>query len=190
MSSCGYNSPSEEKELYNRLQGTFTSEKQSQQDSSYYNVTINLAPIWKKEEEDLWLYAEQALSDAIHNPYSQKIYRVSKDKDERIKLEPYILENFTLYKGAWKETSLFSSLDPADLSPEVGCTIYFKKEDNTFIGETEGKNCRSLRTNSEYSKNQLAVSQDTLISWGRGFDKDNNQVWGKTKSGYILQKVQ
>lgn len=189
VSSCQLDSPPEEKELHNRLQGTFTSTAQSQQDSSYYDITINLAAIWE-EKEDLWIYAEQALSNAVHNPYSQKIYKVSRDNNQRLLLESYVLENFSPYKGAWKTPYMFDSLSPGHLLPEPGCAIFFKKEDKTFIGETEGKECRSLTANSQYSSNRLAISQDKLVSWGRGFDKENNQVWGKTDSGYILQKLQ
>jgi hypothetical protein len=29
-----------------------------------------------------------------------------------------------------------------------------------------------------------------IISWDRGFDKDDNQVWGAINGGYIFDKIE
>lgn len=188
LSSCNFKATPEEEELYSYLQGTFTSENQSQQDSTYYNITLNLAHIWQETGKH-WIYVEQAVSNALHNPYTQRIYLVTKDSIDRLIMKPYRLENPGEFIGGWREPSMFDSLSPKDLSPLSGCDLYFRKKEGLYVGETEGKKCKSFQTGSNYSINHCIVSKNKLISWGRGYDENEKQVWGKTEGGYIFDKT-
>lgn len=189
FSACTSHPESEAEELHGFFQGTFTSKEQAQQDSTYYDITINIVPVWE-ESGDYWLYAEQALSNSIENPYTQKIYRINKDDKEGLIMESFEIENPQEYHGGWKIPEKFNSLSPEDLNPMPGCTIYFRKEEGKFLGETRGKNCISISTSSHYSTVQLIISEDKLISWGRGYNRKDQQVWGKHEEGYHLKKLQ
>ncbi|GHA41212.1 hypothetical protein GCM10007103_23290 [Salinimicrobium marinum] len=188
ISACTSHQESEEEELHGYFQGTFNSKEQSQQDSTYYDITINIVPIWE-ESEDYWVYAEQALSNSVENPYTQKIYRIDRDEEEGLIMESFEIDNPKEYHGGWKASEIFDSLSPEDLIPMPGCTIYFRKKDDKFLGETRGKECISLSTSSHYSTVQLIISEDKLISWGRGYNVEEQQVWGKLEEGYHLKKI-
>lgn len=189
LSSCNTINQTPEEELYSYLDGTFTSERQSEEDSSYYDVTLNFTPIWK-EKEGLWVYAEQALSDAIQRPYTQKIYKISRGEEGRTIMKPYEIKEPKDFHGGWLDPSIFESLSPEAISPLPGCIIYFNKEENKFVGKTEGKNCESTTTGSKYLTSHFTVFPDKLISWSRGYSSDDTLVWGKTEGGYVLEKVQ
>ena len=188
LSSCSAIPETEEQELYSYLQGSFTSERQSKNDSSYYDIILNISAIWP-DRDGLWVYTEQALSNAPQNPYTQKIYNITRGKQGILVMRPYDLPHSEDYNGGWKEPSIFEVLAPQDLSPMTGCSIYFKKEDDKFVGKTKAKNCSSSLTASKYVINHFTVEEDRVVSWSRGFSADDEQVWGKAEGGYILEKV-
>ena len=64
-------------ELFALMQGSYNSEKQSIADSTYYNISLHMYPIWK--EKGNWLYVEQAMNSMQEKPYRQRVYEVKRN---------------------------------------------------------------------------------------------------------------
>ncbi len=175
-------------ELYTLMQGSFNSEAQAKQDSTYFNISLHMYPIWK--EKGYWLYVEQALNARQDKPYRQRIYEVKQLNDSVVSSTIYTLPNDSLYIGKWKDPDFFNSIPIDSLQLRKGCDVYLSKtKNNTFTGATKPESCQSSLRGASYATSEVTVYKDKIISWDRGFDSEGKQVWGATKQGYIFLKI-
>lgn len=64
-----------------------------------------------------------------------------------------------------------------------------KAEDDTFVGSTVGTDCSSRLRGSSYATSEVVIEPDRLMSWDRGYDDQDQQVWGATEGGYVFVKT-
>ena len=64
------------KKLAKCMTGTFSSQKQSLLDSTFFHISLHMTPIWKKSKDGFWLYVEQAMATGLDKPYRQRIYHL------------------------------------------------------------------------------------------------------------------
>ena len=72
--SCSDDSDSKT-ELFELMQGSFDSKKQSFDDSNYFDITLHMYPIW--DNRGNFLYVEQSVSSMQETPYRQRIYEIT-----------------------------------------------------------------------------------------------------------------
>jgi len=60
---------------------------------------------------------------------------------------------------------------------------------NKFAGQTGNKTCSSELRGARYASSKVTVTKNEILSWDQGFDKEDKQVWGATKGGYIFKKI-
>ncbi len=174
--------------LYNLMQGSFSSEEQSSRDSSFHNISIHIYPIWK--ENGLWLYVEQALFTEQDKPYRQRIYEIKRENDSLFSSNVYTIPNATDWIGKWKIPEAFNKLSPDFLQQRSGCTVYLRKiKKNHFKGSTNEMDCPSDLRGASYATSEVEIFKDKFISWDRGFDVEKKQVWGSVKEGYIFYSL-
>ncbi len=175
-------------QLHNYMQGSFNSANQAKTDSNYYNILLHMYPIW--ETKGTFLYVEQSLSSMSNNPYRQRIYELARVSDSTISSTIYELPNDSLYIGQWKNKTLFDSLTITDLKLRKGCDVILKQiTENSYKGGTIDRNCLSNFRKSVYSTSQVEICENQIISWDRGFDNDDNYIWGAEKEGYIFDRI-
>lgn len=175
--------------LVNWMTGSFNSEEQSRNDSDYYNISLEMHRIWGNRNDGYWLYVEQAVATAKDNPYRQRIYHIF-EEDGVLKSVIYSLPDEKKFIGGWEDISVFNTLSPEQLETREGCEVIIKRKDeNTFIGSTVEKNCTSNLRGAAYATTEVSITKDTIISWDRGFNDKDEQVWGATKGGYIFKKI-
>ena len=171
------------------MEGSFTSEQQSINDSDYYNISLEMKKIWEDRKDGYWLYVEQAVSEMKEKPYRQRIYHLISE-DGKIKSCIYSLPSEKNYIGAWKTPGVFNNLNPDSLEIKEGCDVFIRRlDESTFIGSTNGRNCISTRRGAAYATTEVTITKDCLISWDRGFDNEDVYVWGAEKGGYIFKKI-
>lgn len=176
-------------ELKNRMEGAFNSELQSKADSDYYNIHLHMAQIWKADKDGYWLYVEQAVAAALKKPYRQRIYHVYRQDDATLVSKVYEMNSPLRFAGAYANTDLLSSLTKDSLIDRQGCAIYLHKgKDGNFSGSTPGKDCLSSLRGATYATSEVVIYADKLVSWDRGWDKEDKQVWGAEKGGYQFIK--
>lgn len=175
-------------ELYKLMQGSFNSELQSQQDSSYYNISLHMYPIWK--DKGHFLYVEQALNSMQDQPYRQRVYEITRITDSTFSSAVYTLPNEKEWIGKWKTPKSFDQISKSDLILRDGCEVILKRLDkNQFKGSTGENSCNSSLRGASYATSEVEITEETIISWDRGMDRDGNQVWGAEKGGYIFNKI-
>jgi len=177
------------KELFNLMQGSFNSEKQSFADTTYYNISLHMYPIW--ESEGHYLYVEQALNSMQNKPYRQRIYEVTRVNDSLFSSAVYEIENDSLWIGKWKEPNAFDSIPKQSVVLKKGCEVYLKRIGaNHYTGSTKENSCPSSLFGASFAASTVTITKGKIESWDQGFDADGNQVWGAEKGGYIFNKLQ
>lgn len=175
-------------ELFALMQGSFNSEIQAQKDSTYYNISLHMYPIWK--DKGKFLYVEQAMNSFQNKPYRQRVYEVTRTNDSLFKSEVYTLKVDSLWIGKWKTPSAFDSISKSDITLKSGCAVILSRIDkNHYKGETDENTCLSTLRGASYATSQVEIKKDKILSWDRGFDAEGNHVWGAEKGGYIFDKI-
>ncbi len=174
--------------FYNQLQGEYSSEAQSKEDTSYFNIYLAMYPIWTDRTDGKWLYVEQAMAAKREKPYRQRIYQIKKGENNEIISVIYTFENPLEYANAHLNKDILQKLTFDKITAKVGCEVYMKPTETGFEGGTKGESCPSNLKGASYTTTQIKLEKDKLISWDRGFFNDGKQAWGAEKGGYIFVK--
>lgn len=178
-------------EVCKMMSGVFNSAKQSQQDSSFFNITLHMIPIWQHRTDGYWLYVEQAVTQQMHKPYRQRVYHVYLNGDKEIISQVYELKNPASVVGAWNEVMPLSHLTTDSLELRDGCAIHLiKTAKGKYVGSTPEKKCLSSLRGAAYATSEVTLTKNKIISWDRGWDNEDRQVWGATKGGYEFLKIE
>jgi len=71
-----------------------------------------------------------------------------------------------------------------------GCSIFLQRHSPEFYrGSTCGEGCVSTLRGASYATSEVTIKKTEMISWDRGFDSNQKQVWGAEKGGYIFKKI-
>jgi CpeT protein len=176
------------KELVSIMQGTYSSEKQSKSDSTYYNISLRMVPIWK--DIGHYLYVEQALFSKQDKPYRVRIYKISQRGENEFVSEIYTLKNEKDWIGKWNTPEAFDKLSLDEIELKQGCEVVLKRiAKNKFEGQTGAKSCPSELRGASYATSKVTVLFNQILSWDQGFDDNGKQVWGAEKGGYIFDKL-
>ncbi len=174
------------------LVGSYSSQKQSQEDKDYFDIRLRIVPIWSSRTDGPWLYVEQATAAALDKPYRQRVYRLSHVSGNTYRSDVYLLPEPALnYAGAWRNEALFGNLTPERLDLKGGCGVLMTLDPATgvFSGGTQGNGCESTLRGAAYATSEVTMTNDSLVSWDRGYDAAGKQVWGAEKGGYRFDKV-
>ncbi|MBO6606269.1 chromophore lyase CpcT/CpeT [Psychroserpens sp.] len=175
-------------ELHKLMQGSFNSEIQAKNDSTYYNISLHMYSIW--QDKGHFLYVEQALNSRQHNPYRQRIYELTQLDDTTFSSAIYTITNDSLWIGKWQTPKDFDKLTMSDVSKKEGCEVILKRLDkNHYKGQTGERSCESTLYGASYATSEVEIWNNRIVSWDRGFDADGNHIWGAEKGGYIFNKL-
>lgn len=177
--------------LRNRMIGVFTSERQSSKDPHYLSVQMVMKPIWSDRHDGYWMYVEQAEVGEEAKPYRQRLYHLYRLDKTTIVSEVYEIHNPQRFANKWENDDLFEQISPESLRLRTGCEIHLhKNEFGQFWGSTsETKECTSSVNNAAYVVSDVLIDETKMISWDRGFNKNDQQVWGAYKGGYEFVRV-
>ena len=176
-----------------RLAGSYSSAAQAALDSEFFDVRLHMAPIWPERADGRWLYVEQAMATALDKPYRQRIYCVTDAGDGTVLSAVYELPNAAARVGAWRTPEVFANDDPALLTKRDGCVIRLAHAPaspaapgtaDAWIGSTNGRDCLSSLRGATYATSEVRLYADRIETWDRGFDANDQQVWGAKKGPY------
>jgi hypothetical protein len=171
------------------LTGSFSSVAQAENDSDYYHIRLEMAPIWPQRDDGYWLYVEQAAYGRLDTPYRQRVYRVSEPDPGVFSSEVFTLDSPPRFAGAWRHPSDFDALTPDSLTVRDGCAVWLRWDGSAFTGATRGSGCESELRGAAYATSEVTVTDAEIRSWDRGFDADGNQVWGAEKGPYVFRRI-
>ena len=170
------------------LHGTFSSEAQSKEDTTYFNISLVMVPIWKERTDGQWMYVEQAMATKLDKPYRQRVYRLRHPGENTFTSDIYTIKNALSYAGLQNDKTKLQKLSYDSLELKDGCTVTLIKNNDVYAGGTDGKSCPSDLRGAKYATTKITMKKGELISWDQGFDSNDKQVWGATKGGYIFIK--
>ncbi|MBC8756606.1 chromophore lyase CpcT/CpeT [Kordia sp. YSTF-M3] len=192
ISSCdsykSTTSTNELKALQTQMTGSFDSSEQAAKDSTYYNISLHMYPIWKSKD-GYWLYVEQALNTNQAKPYRQRVYKIEYFMNTRYVSKVYTLQNPEDFIGKWKTPEYFDQFDTSILKEREGCGVYLVKKGKKYIGGTHGAGCKSTMRGASYATSQVTIKPNVIESWDRGFNAKDEHVWGAEKAGYIFERL-
>ncbi len=196
------------------MTGSFTTAEQAAADPDFFDIRLQMVRIWaprpgtkvegdtpppasgdgtvaKQASTATWLYVEQAAAAAMSRPYRQRVYKVTQDPDGTIRSETFVLPGDAMkFAGAWRTPESFDAIKPADLTLKEGCAVILRStKEDVFEGGTQGKGCPSDRSGASYATSEVTMSAWGLVTLDRGYDKNDQQVWGSTKGGYRFKRV-
>lgn len=174
--------------LKNYLIGSYSSAAQARQDTSYLNIELEVARIWLREKDGVWLYVEQAVAERKDKPYRQRIYHLTQRDDSTFISTVCTLDSMHLFVGAFKDVARFNGLKPTDARPLPGCALVLHLRKGHFVGSTNGRECINAWGKAAYATSEVDITSNMMISWDRGYDAQGEQVWGAEKGGYRFVK--
>ena len=176
--------------LVTMMEGSFSSEEQSKNDSDYYDIRLHMKRIWPEISSAYYLYVEQAVASAQDKPYRQRVYRITTTYEGRFESAVFTMKDPLRFAGEWKKDNPLAELTPDSLTSREGCSVILTLMTNEYYeGSTEGNNCESDLRGAKYATSEVKIYEDKIISWDRGYDADGKQVWGAEKGGYIFKKI-
>ena len=194
MSSCSttkdslFSQDASLEELHNLMIGSYNSRDQAQSDSTYYDITLHMYPIWNNDMSAKWLYVEQTVTANPEKPYRQRVYKLKTNTDGSISSYVYTLDNPEEYIGKWKTPSYFNDKEKSLLTIREGCEVLMRKEGKGYVGSTGNKTCGSTMRGASYASSVVTLNTKMISSWDQGFDSEDVQVWGATEGPYIFKK--
>lgn len=176
--------------LVKMMEGSFSSEDQSKNDSDYLDIRLHMKRIWAARTDGKWLYVEQATASEQDKPYRQRVYRITNTYEGRFESAIFNLNDPLRFVGEWRKEEPLSELTPDSLIINEGCadTLTLMNDDG-YEGGSRGKNCMSNLRGAKYSTTEIKLSRDGIFVWERGFDENDKQVCGAIKGGYIFKRI-
>lgn len=171
------------------MTGSFSSAAQAKADPSYFDIRLEMVPIWGERDDGPWLYVEQAAAEALDKPYRQRVYRLIALQDGQLESRVYTLPDDPLvWAGAWRSPKRFEALDPAQLKLRQGCAVILSpgSDSTLYAGSTRDKDCLSDLRGATYATSEVTITAQGISSWDRGFNAADEQVWGATLGPYVF----
>jgi CpeT/CpcT family (DUF1001) len=185
--------------LAGMMTGAFSSEAQAAADADFFDIRLEIAPIWTDRTDAHWFYVEQAMAGRLSAPYRQRIYKLSRLGDARART--FQSEVFTLpepalqFAGAARDPGKLAAVTPELLSLRTGCAVVLtadrleRNQALSYAGGTVGTGCASDLRGATYATSKVTLDASGMISWDQGFNAEGTQVWGAQKGGYQFVKV-
>lgn len=178
--------PYDTQELTEYMTGSFSSAAQAGADANYYNMTLQIVPIWPDEAAD-YLYVEQAIATKQLQPNRQRIYKLEKLSEGAYRASVYSIAHDSLFIGKWRSPTFFNSYSPSDLISGGTCAIIlYQNSDGTYTGSTKDRDCGSAMKGASYETSVVDVRSDQISVWDQGFNDDGKQVWGAVDGPYVF----
>ena len=169
------------------LIGRFDSVEQAQRQPSYFEIQLLACEVAAEELGQRVLYIEQAQFANPAEPYRQRLYHVDSQVNDDGEIEVistiYSLALPSAYVGLCDDDTV-TSFEPNSYMIREGCEVYLKWVDDHFEGSTRGNGCASSLSGASYATSEVVMTSDLITSWDRGFDANDQQVWGAVDGAY------
>lgn len=168
--------------------GSYSSAAQATEDTSYFNIELEMVRIWPKRKDGVWLYVEQAVATSKEKPYRQRVYHVQELNDSTFTSNILTIKGGDALFGAYKDPLLLEQLQKDSVEVLDGCTITLRTQGKSYVGSTDGRKCSNAWGEATYATSEVTIASGMMVSWDRGYNDEGEQVWGAEKGGYRFVK--
>ncbi|MCO4772732.1 MAG: chromophore lyase CpcT/CpeT [Deltaproteobacteria bacterium] len=173
------------------LAGEFNSEAQSLSDPNYWDIQVLGCAVLAPELGQRVLYIEQAFMDDLAAPYRQRIYVVEASSEDEVSAwtTVYALTDANAAIGLCDQTTRpeFSEED-VELRDGCGVQVTWSSTEQEFSGGTVEDECASTINDATYATSDVVIGPTGFTSWDRGFDGNDEQVWGAVDGPYVFDR--
>ena len=174
--------------VYELLQGHFDSSDQAINDPTYFDISLKMCPVDAPWLGERVLYVEQAVSTRLAEPYRQRLYVIAPLGDDVVS-RVFELTAPQAFIGLCDQDQVIG-INEGDAAIKSGCEVYLAEQGETYIGGTAGKGCLSSLNGASYAASDVTLTEGQVTSWDRGYDAQDNQVWGATDGPYRFVRLQ
>jgi CpeT/CpcT family (DUF1001) len=185
--------------LGNYLAGEFDNGEQSLAEPAWFvHLRLWHTPVPLFTEDSITLFAEQANTLNLDQPYRQRIIRVRQVDDIKssLQVQYYALKNFSYLAGAGRNPSKLEKLAPEDLDLLPGCILEVEVKELShkhllFIATPAANSVCSFTYNGNTVQVSLGfeVTQEELKTYDKGIDSETGRAtWGAILGPYRYQK--
>jgi hypothetical protein len=145
--------------------------------------------IWNNRTDGIWFYVEQAAVKSQDKPYRQRVYRLSEIGYNLFESEIFEIKDPLRFVGRWKNKNPLADHGEDILISKTGCAVRLKKVGKKmYSGSTDGEKCLSGWRGAKYATSIITIIKEGMITWDRGFDENDNYLWGAEIAGYFFEK--
>lgn len=165
------------------ISGVFWTEEQHLKDSTFDNVIVRTDLIRIDDDGTYWMYTEQG-EFKNYTPYRKRVYELTE-------VEGVIWQRIYYIKNEEKYSYLnYKCITNDDIQLKEGCDVWIRYNGRgNYNGNTDGKNCVATFRGSSYVTTNFWVYTKEILSWERGWNKFDEQVWGSERGYYIYKKI-
>lgn len=176
--------------LVSYMEGAYSSFEQSEADTNFLHITLDMKQIWTDNENGAWLYVEQTAAWTPGKPYRQRVYHLQQINDTTFTSSIMTMPNPKKYIGGHLNTEIFNELTSDSLTALEGCALTLIFKNGIFAGSTEEGACKNSWGEASYATSIVEIKPELLYSWDQGWNDEKEQVWGATSGGYEFVKKQ
>ncbi|WP_378186803.1 chromophore lyase CpcT/CpeT [Aquimarina sp. W85] len=171
--------------------GSFSTQEQALNDSSYRSINLEVHPIWENKSGH-WMFAEWVENNDTSKIIQRRIIQLKRLDSANIISKLYKLPVASEKLNSEQiVTHIDNNYDEEHLLLRHGCDInYTKQTSNIYVGKTNPSSCKSQASGIAYITSQIIISTNRFTEWTRGFDTKGKQVWGKIKGPYQYKRIQ
>lgn len=173
------------------MPGVFINNKQYEADQkNFYHIQIQLFRIWDDRDDGKWFYIEQAQVGVADSPYRQRVYQLTRGERDTLISKVYTLPDPNAAIGMENNPAFWRSIKPEQLKERIGCSVYLVKKSNAhYVGGTKPNSCSSRLAGAQYATSEVSIQWHAFMSLDRGYDENDEQVWGSEKGAYIFERI-
>lgn len=148
----------------NDLQVMFDKDLNTPADARNGRIHSIFAPVTLPAFGENVFYVEQYADNNPDAIYRQRIYRFTADHERNaIKLEIFAPspEQAAAIKGAYRDPAKLAGLAPANMTLYPGCEVYWRRQENQFVGTMTPGACRVA---SRRSGKTLVITDDLVLT--------------------------
>lgn len=174
-------------EVARLLTGRFDSADQAQRDAEYFDIHLSICPVAAPTLGRHVLYVEQARADKLREPYRQRLYVVEPGPDGAVVSRVFEFSDPAPHVGQC-DAAEPGRVEASEVEEKVGCAVTLVREGEAWSGGTHDKGCPSQLRGASYATSTVVLDATQLVSWDRGYDSGDNQVWGAVKGAYFFTR--
>lgn len=164
------------------LSRTMDTTAQAERNARFVGVQMTTCSVTVPDQNGIYLYQEQALSNSLETPYRQRFLHIDLNHDatrvESRTFKPSTPEQWT---GLCQQTN--PTIDPSELGRLV-CVVSLRPSTLGYVGSTPDEGCPVNLRGAVRLTNTIVLHQAGMDTWDRGFDATGEQVWGAQTEPY------
>jgi hypothetical protein len=173
------------------LPGTYSTEKADNKNSKTPNLCLHVVPMWQGYSDGPWFYLEQVDTAKPEKPTRQVVLHLVENEDGTITCENWDIRTKAKWVGAWSSPEKFEAMTKKDLNGFSSYFVYTREADGSFKGGTpDDMEFTSNFQGASRFTNVSVLTANSYYTWDRGYTDKGKLVWGPSKTGYLLAKLE